>query len=126
MGASITIISVTTILFGLAALFISSRARKRLTPGLLRNYIDNFAVCLAFIVIFSIWQAVRSISGLSVTIAEIGDYPEYIFIVFAYVAFIITSYKILRLSKEFGFVEDGKKIDAIVSKKKKKNEKGSS
>ena len=120
MGVSITIISVTTVIFGIAALIISSRARKRLTPGSLRSYLDYFSICLAFVVIFTIWQAIRSIQGSNIRIGGLSDYPEYIFIVFAYAAFIMTSYKLLKISREFGFKEEGVNIGNIVNFKKRK------
>ena len=120
MGVSISIIGISTIVFGIGALIISSRARSRLTPGSLRSYIDNFSVCLAFIVIFSIWQTIRSIQGTNINVSGLANYPEYMFIVFAYAAFILTSYKILKISKEFGFKEEGKAIAKIVKPKHEK------
>ncbi|MEK6808225.1 MAG: hypothetical protein AABY14_00895 [Nanoarchaeota archaeon] len=117
--ASIVIISITTVIFGIIALVISSRARKRLTPGSLRSYIDNFNVCLSFIVLFTIWQTIRSFQGVDIQIKGLGDYPEYIFIFFAYISFIITSYRLVKISKEFGFKEEGKIITEIVQSKKK-------
>jgi len=119
MGISITIISITTVVFGIAALVISSRARKRLTPGALRSYIDNFSVCLAFIVLFTIWQAIRSLIGSNIRVTGLAEYPEYIFIIFAYISFIITSYRVLMISKEYGFKEDGIRIEEIIKSRKK-------
>lgn len=116
---SIAIISITTVIFGIAALILSSKARTRLTPGSLRSYIDNFTVCLAFIVIFSIWQTIRSFLDANIRISGLIEYPEYIFIVSAYIAFIITSYRITKISTEFGFKKEGKVIENIVKAKKK-------
>ena len=119
MGVSIAIISITTVVFGIAALVISSRARKRLTPGLLRSYIDNFSICLAFIVLFTIWQAVRSLLGSNIKVTGLAEYPEYIFIIFAYISFIITSYRILVISREYGFKKEGNRIGEIIKARKK-------
>ena len=83
--------------------------------GSIRRYMDNFAICLAFIVIFSVWQAVRSILDIkNINIEGFITYPEYIFLIFAYVAFTIASYRVLRISEEFGFKEQGKKIGELV------------
>lgn len=117
---SIAIISITIMIFGIAALILSSRARSRLTPGSLRSYIDNFSVCLAFIVIFTIWQTLRIFTNSEINVNALSQYPEYIFIVFAYMAFIITSYRIVKISREFGFKDEGKVIGEIVKAKKKK------
>lgn len=113
----LAIVSVTTVIFGVASLFLISRARKRLSEGSIRKYLDNFAICLAFIVIFSIWQTARSIFGINIDIEGLATYPEYIFIVFAYIAFIVASFRVLKISEEFGFKEDGRKIEQIIKQR---------
>ena len=116
--ASIAIIGITTVIFGIGALILVSRARMRLSPGSLRRYIDNFSVCLAFIVIFSLWQTVRSITNNDFSLTGFSGYPELIFIVFAYIGFIIASYRVSKISEEFGFKGDGKEIQELIKKKK--------
>jgi len=116
----VALISVTTVVFGIASLLLISRARNRLTDGSIRKYMDNFAICLAFIVIFSVWQTARSIFDISIDIEGFATYPEYIFIVFAYVAFIFASFRVLKISEEFGFKDDGRKIQQLVSEKSSK------
>ena len=118
--AQLVIVSVTTVIFGIAALILISKARSRLSEGSIRKYMDNFSICLAFIVIFSVWQTTRSIFGINIDIEGLGTYPEYIFILFAYVAFIFASYRVLKISEEFGFKEDGKKIEQIIKEKSSK------
>ncbi len=113
----IALVSITTVIFGIASLLLISRARKRLSEGSIRKYLDNFAICLAFIVIFSIWQTARSISGVNINVEGLSTYPEYIFIVFAYIAFIVASFRVLKISEEFGFKEDGRKIEQIIKEK---------
>ena len=115
----IALVGVTTVIFGIASLILISRARKRLSEGSIRRYMDNFAICLAFIVIFSVWQTARSIFGINIDVEGLATYPEYIFIVFAYLAFIIASFRVLKISEEFGFKEDGKKIEQLVKQKSK-------
>ena len=119
--ANLVLVSVTTVIFGIASLLLVSRARNRLSDGSIRKYMDNFAICLAFIVIFSVWQTARSIVGVDIGIEGFGTYPEYIFIVFAYIAFIVASFRVLKISEEFGFKEDGKKIGQIIRQKPKKS-----
>ena len=126
--AHIAVVGITTVIFGIASLLLISSARSRLSEGSIRRYMDNFAICLAFIVIFSVWQTARDFFGRSIDISEHATYkayPEYIFIVFAYIAFIIASYRVLKISEEFGFKEDGRKIAQIIKKsqKSKKNKK---
>lgn len=121
---SIALISLTTVIFGVAALLLASKARSRLSPGSIRSYIDNFSICLAFIVLFSLWQTVRTLSKFDLKIMGFSDYPELIFIGLAYVAFIITSFRVIKISEEFGFVKQGKKIDKIITSKKRKKKRG--
>ena len=115
------IIGVSSVIFGITALILASRARQRLTPGLIRSYIDSFSVCLSFVVIFSIWLLIRDIftfksgySGPSVL------FPEYIFISLAYLAFIIASYRVSHISHTFGFRDEGSKIKKLVDQKRNK------
>jgi len=115
---SITIISITMVVFGIGSLILASRARRRLSPGSLTKFIDNFSICIAFIVIFSIWLTIRSITNVDVSLTGISGYPELIFIVFAYIGFIIASYRVSKISEEFGFKEEGKAIEKLVKKKK--------
>ena len=113
------IVGITTVIFGIASLLLISRARKRLSEGSIRRFMDNFAICLAFIVTFSIWQTVRSIyeSGFELTHATYLTYPEYVFIIFAYISFIITSFRTQKISEEFGFKEEGRKIGQLIKEK---------
>jgi len=117
--AELIVVGLTTVIFGVASLLLISRARKRLSEGSIRRYMDNFAICLAFIVIFSVWQTARSIFGISINVEGLATYPEYIFIVFAYIAFIVASFRVLKISEEFGFKEDGKKISQLMKQRPK-------
>lgn len=115
---SVAAISITTVIFGIGALLLASRARSRLSPGSLRKYIDNFSICLAFIVIFSVWQTIRSITNIEVSFSGFTGYPELIFLVFAYIGFVIASYRVSKISEEFGFKEEGKEIQQLIKKRK--------
>lgn len=119
----LAVVGITTVIFGIASLLLISRARSKLSEGSLRRYMDNFAICLAFIVIFSVWQTARGIIGIDIDVEGLATYPEYIFIVFAYVAFIIASFRVLKISEEFGFKEDGKQIEQLIKEKPKKRRK---
>ena len=117
MVSTLILIGFSTIIFGVASLVSISKARNRLSQGSIRRYMDNFAVCLAFIVIFSVWQTIRSLLGIDINVSEFITYPEYIFLIFAYIAFIIASFRVTKISTEFGFKEDGRKIAEIVKEK---------
>lgn len=115
-----TVLGATTVIFGIVSLLLISRARNSLSPGSIRKYIDNFSICIAFILIFSIWQTGRSIFGKEISVSEFSSYPEMIFILFAYIGFILVSYRVFKISKEFGFKEEGKEIKRIIKEKKRR------
>ena len=115
--ANLILVSVTTVIFGITSLLLISRARSRLSDGSIRRYMDNFAICLAFIVIFSVWQTARSIIGIDINIGGISTYPEYIFLIFSYVSFILGSLRVLKISEEFGFKGDGLRIQGVIREK---------
>ncbi|MBI2653449.1 hypothetical protein HYX02_01425 [Candidatus Woesearchaeota archaeon] len=123
MMVHLAVVSVTTVIFGIASLLLISRARNRLSEGSIRRYMDNFAICLAFIVIFSVWQTARSLFRINIDVEGLATYPEYIFVVFAYIAFIVASYRVLKIGEEFGFKEDGRKIQQLIREKKVKKSK---
>ena len=115
----IAAVGITTVIFGIASLVLISRARNRLTDGSIRRFMDNFAICLAFIVIFSLWQTLRDVYGVVNFNGQTTylTYPEYIFMIFAYIAFIVTSLRTQKISQEFGFKEDGRKIGQLMKPK---------
>ena len=113
---SIVVISITTVIFGIGALILTSKARSRLSQGSIRKYIDNFSVCIAFIVFFSLWLTVRSLTNIEASFSGFSGYPEMIFIVFAYIGFIIASYRVAKISEEFGFKEEGREIGRMLKR----------
>lgn len=118
----IAAVGITTVIFGIGSLLLISRARNKLTDGSIRRFMDNFAICLAFIVTFSVWQTLRDIYQVGGTFdgqTTYLSYPEYIFIIFAYIAFIITSFRTQKISEEFGFKDVGKKISQIIKSEQK-------
>lgn len=118
----IAAVGITTVIFGIGSLLLISRARNKLTDGSIRRFMDNFAICLAFIVTFSVWQTLRDIYQVGGTFngqTTYLSYPEYIFIIFAYIAFIITSFRTQKISEEFGFRDVGKKISQFMKPEQK-------
>ena len=118
----IAAVGITTVIFGIGSLLLISRARNKLTDGSIRRFMDNFSICLAFIVTFSVWQTLRDIYQVGGTFdgqTTYLSYPEYIFIIFAYIAFIITSFRTQKISEEFGFKDVGKKISQIMKSEQK-------
>ena len=97
-----TFVEITAIIFGLATLILVSRARKRIIDSQLKKFLSNFSVCLTFIVMFSMWQTFRNIFDFEIRFKGFTTHPEYMFLIFAYIAFVISAYRILKLSENFG------------------------
>ena len=114
-------IGFVTISFGVLAIIWTSMAITSLSKGSsLRKHTTNFLFCLVFILLFSIWHTLSKLFGWRETINEFMLYPGYLFIMLAFLIFVVTSYQILTLGKEFGFEKQAKEIKEIMEKKKKK------
>lgn len=107
-----------TVVFGIASLVISSRAASRLSDGLIKRYINNFTICLAFIVIFTMWRTMRDYMEAVYGVNKNIEIAEYVFIIGAFVGFIIASFRVLQISREFGF-NDHKLVMAKALKEKR-------
>ncbi len=109
-------VGLISISFGILAVIWTARARKALSKGsTLKSYTTHFLFSLLFILIFSVLSLVENLFYST----KIIGFAKYLFITIAYILFVFTSYKILHLSKEFGFEIEAKKIKKLIEKKKK-------
>lgn len=116
-------IGFVTISFGILAIIWTSMAISSLSEGSsLRKHTTNFLFCLVFILLFSIWHTLSKLFKWRETVNEFMLYPGYLFITLAFLIFVVTSYQILTMGKEFGFQKQAKEIEKIIeiNKKKKK------
>jgi hypothetical protein len=93
-------IGFVSLTFGVLAIIWAARARSSLSAGTtLREYTTYFLISLICIVLYSLWDTILVLSNLS------GVYliPKYILVTIAYLVFVFTSYKILKMGKIFGF-----------------------
>jgi hypothetical protein len=110
-----------TISFGVLAIIWTSMAASSLSKGSsLRRHTTNFLLCLIFILLFSIWHTLSKLFAWRQTLNEFMLYPGYLFLTLAFLIFVVTSYQILTLGKEFGFEKQAKEIGKVIEKKKKK------
>ena len=100
--------------FGVLAIIWSFFSLNSLSKGTsLKRYVELFFLGLVFLMLFSFWHIlVRTIKleGLFI-------YPEYIFISLAYITFVVASYNVYKISKDFGFKEKADEIKRILKKK---------
>jgi len=114
-------IGFVTISFGILAIIWTSMAISSLSEGSsLRRHTTNFLFCLIFILLFSIWHTLSKLFQWRETVNEYMLYPGYLFIILAFLIFVVTSYQILTMGKEFGFQKQAKEIEKIIKTKKKK------
>lgn len=110
-----------TISFGILAIIWTSMAVASLSKASsLRKLTINFLFCLVFILLFSIWHTMSKLFMWRETINEVMLYPGYLFLTLAFLIFVITSYQILMIGKEFGFQKQSAKIKKAMDKNKKK------
>ncbi|MBW2989821.1 hypothetical protein KY358_05900 [Candidatus Woesearchaeota archaeon] len=111
-------IGFVTLSFGILAIIWTSMALGSLSKGSsLRKHTSNFLLCLIFILSFSIWHTLSKLFGWRETLNEAMLYPAYIFLILAFLIFVVTSYQILMIGKEFGFRPQAKKIKSAINKK---------
>lgn len=108
-----------TISFGILAIIWTSMAVTSLSKGSsLRKHTTNFLFCLIFVLLFSIWHTLSKLFRWRETVNEYMLYPGYLFITLAFLIFVLTSYQILTMGKEFGFEKQSKEIKSVLEKKK--------
>ena len=117
-------IGFVTISFGVLAIIWTSTAISSLSKGSsLRKHTTNFLFCLVFVLLFSIWHTISKLFRWRETINEVMLYPGYLFITLAFLIFVVTSYQILTMGKEFGFQRQAKDIEKIIETKKNNKKK---
>lgn len=115
-----------TISFGILAIIWTSMAASSLSKGSsLRRHTINFLFCLVFVLLFSIWHTVSKLFRWRETLNEFMLYPGYLFLIMAFLIFVVTSYQILTMGQEFGFGQQANKIKGIIKEKKEGKKKKS-
>ena len=108
-----------TMSFGVLAIIWTYSAYKSLSAGSsLKIHTRNFLLCLVFILLFTIWHTMSKLFRWRETVNEYLLYPGYLFLIMAFLIFVLTSYQILSMGKEFGFESQAKEIEKIISQKK--------
>ena len=121
VGNAELVIGLIALTFGITAIIWTIRARNALSHGsLLQQYATVFAVCLAFVIFFSLWRTADRLFFLRERLGEFIVYPEYFFITLAYLSFVFAAYYIRLMGKEFGFLADAKEIMGKLGKKKRR------
>ncbi len=102
--------------FGILAIIWTKKAVMSLSMGSeLRKYTTKFLLSLVFILAFSILNAVEPFYNPMNRVLYLG----YLAIIVAYILFVVASYQILSIGKEFGFGQTAEEIRKAIAEKKK-------
>lgn len=111
------IVGLISLTFGIMAIFWTVKARNALSEkSSLRKYANISFFSLVCILVYSVYETIISMYGLSGTYM----YPKYILISLAYLLFVYAAHTIDRIGKEFGFNDSDTTIRRIISGRKSK------
>ena len=103
--------------FGVLAIIWTTKAYRSLSANSsLRDYTAYFLVALVFILFSSVWSTMIKLYILPAWLSPI----YYVLLSIAYLAFVIVSYNILMISKEFGFGRSAEVIKKALEDKRRK------
>ena len=109
------VVGFLSLTFGIVAIIYALRAKLSLSKGTeLKQYASYYLSALISIVFFSIWDTLVFLFGWGGFLV----FPKYFFLTFSYLVFVFTSYKIMKLGKQFGFKEQVKKMNLKKESKK--------
>jgi hypothetical protein len=101
------LIGIFSLTFGILAIIWSVIAISSLSKGTsIRNYVVYILIGTIALVLSTVFQSL----SIFFKWEGITKYLEYIFMSIAYILFVIASYSVFKLSKEFGFKEKAKEI----------------
>lgn len=105
-----------TLSFGVWAIIWTINAYTVLSRGsTIRKYTGSFLTCLVFVMLYSLLD-------FSITLFQLSQwlvYLKYMVIIFVYITFVFTAYRIYKIGKEFGFAEESSRIKKILGLKKR-------
>ena len=103
-----------TIIIGIIAVIITFNAARRLTGGMVRSYVIWIGSALVLVIVGT---TIHMISMLNLFGETYSHFPAgiiytlyYIFLVIGFIFFAIASYRLNKMSKLYGFKEEGKHI----------------
>ncbi|MCS4542080.1 MAG: hypothetical protein HY929_07160, partial [Euryarchaeota archaeon] len=91
-------IGLIMIFVGLISIFLIGRCMPELSKGALKAFCNRFTIAIAFVLCFSIWHTLREYFEWKENIGEFMEYPEFIFIILAYISFFITAWKMTEVA----------------------------
>jgi len=109
------LVGIASVAIGIAAISLTLSARRRMSNPRLLGYMRSVILATTSLTAFSVLHTAKEAFGLDVYGAVI-EVPEQLFILLANALFLYGAWLILRMSREYGFREQGKRMAAEAGK----------
>jgi len=92
-----------SILPGIIAIHFTTKARRNLSNSWLRTYMKYIIWAMLSLSLFSVWYTSRQVFGLKEIYGFAIEVPEYLLVILTCFLFLVSSWTIFKMSKEYGF-----------------------
>lgn len=97
---TIWIMGLLSLCMGIVALYMSFKAKKMLSQGIINKYISFYISSVIIIMLFTILYTIRKLFGLQYLFFES---VEYYLLTASFFSLVLVSYRTLHIGKTFGF-----------------------
>ena len=109
MASLYNILDIAGAVLGVVLIYLISSYIKDEKDSSFLTFLKAARVGIILWVLNNLWHAGRQMLNFEQYWGEAAEYPEYLLIIFAYLAFIIAAYQTKFISKQFAFEEAAKK-----------------
>ncbi len=102
-------IGIASVITGIAAISLTLSARRRMGNPELLGYLKYVLGVMISLMLFSSWHTARNLFGLKEIYGPVIELPEYALVILTCVLLLLGARSILRMSREYGFREQGTK-----------------
>lgn len=112
----VVVISLIGVLFGIIAFIWILISRKNLAGGALQRFLTINAIALLFLMLASLWHSIAVFTNIHHRFGELTTLPHHIFMIIAYLVFILGAFQMLYISKDFNFDEQTARMKTALAK----------
>jgi hypothetical protein len=95
--------NISVLILGICSVSLMMYSRSKLTKGLVYSLYTRVFIVTSLLLCSSILHIFRFFFNWDAVIGDRAQYPEYAFIVVAYIFLLYTSLKMTEIGKKFGF-----------------------
>jgi len=99
------ILDIVGVILGLYLIYLLAIYLKKEKENNFTNFLKLARIGIVLWVLNNLWHVLRQLFNFKQYWGEAAEYPEYLFIMFAYLAFVIAAYHTKFVSKQFAFKE---------------------